>query len=89
MEEGREEEKIDRHLDLRGVICPTNFIIIKLKLEEMKDDQILDVIIDDGEPMQNVPRSIKAEGYKIIKIEKLLDGSFRILIRKGGLRNYG
>ncbi len=87
MEEGRPEEKVDGHLDLRGIICPTNFVLIKLKLEEMKDGQILDVIIDDGEPIQNVPRSIKEEGHKIVKIEKNHDGSFKLLIRKGGLKN--
>jgi len=83
--EERPGEKIDDRLDLKGVICPINFVKAKLKLEEMEDGQNLEIIIDDGEPMQNVPRSIKEEGHKIIKVEKLSDGSFRLLIRKGGL----
>lgn len=75
---------IDESLNLKGVLCPTNFVKAKLKLEEMQDGQILEVIIDDGEPMQNVPRSIKEEGHRIIKVDKLDGDGFRLLIRKGG-----
>ena len=79
-----DKEKIDNRLDLKGVSCPINFVKTKIKLEEMQDGQVLELIIDDGEPMQNVPRSIKEEGHKIIRVEKLPDSSFRLLIRKGG-----
>lgn len=82
------EENINDSLDLKGIACPINFVKTKLKLEEMRDGEILELIIDDGEPMQNVPRSIKEEGHKIIKVEKLPDNSFRLLIKKGG-RNGG
>ena len=68
-------------LDLRGVVCPTNFVKTKLKLEEMDNGQILEIIIDAGEPIANVPRSIKEEGHKIIKVEKVGD-HFRLLIEK-------
>lgn len=76
-----EEKKPDANLDLRGVICPTNFVRTKLKLEEMAAGQVLEIIIDAGEPMANVPRSIKEEGHKIIKVEKI-DSHFRLLIEK-------
>lgn len=72
----------DDTLDLRGVLCPINFVKTKLKLEEMEVDQILEVILDDGDPMRNVPRSVKEEGHKIIKVEKLPDNSYKLLIRK-------
>lgn len=78
------EEKIGASLNLKGVLCPINFVKVKLKLEEMQNGEILEIVIDDGEPMQNVPRSIKEEGHRIIKVEKLSDGSFRLLIKKGG-----
>lgn len=72
----------DDKLDLSGVLCPINFVKTKLKLEEMEVGQVLEVILDDGEPMKNVPRSVKAEGHKIIGVEKLTDETYRILIRK-------
>lgn len=68
-------------LDLRGVVCPLNFVKTKLKLEEMSIGQTLEILIDAGEPMANVPRSIKEEGHKIIKVEKL-DNHFCLWIEK-------
>ena len=72
----------DEKLDLRGVLCPINFVQTKLKLEEMEVDQVLEVILDDGEPMRNVPRSVKEEGHRIVKVENLPDNSYKLLIRK-------
>jgi len=77
-----EERKPDANLDLRGVVCPINFVKTKLKLGEMNNGEILEIVIDPGEPMANVPRSIKEEGHKIIKVEKIND-HFRLLIEKG------
>ena len=76
-----EEKKPVANLDLRGVICPTNFVKTKLKLEEMDSGEVLEIIIDAGEPIANVPRSIKEEGHKIIKVEKI-DSHFRLWIEK-------
>ena len=76
-----EENKPEAYLDLRGVVCPINFVKTKLKLEEMNPGEVLEIIIDAGEPMANVPRSIKEEGHRIIKVEKL-NGSFRLCIEK-------
>lgn len=78
-----EEKKPDAYLDLRGVVCPINFVKTKLKLEEMESGHVLEVVIDAGEPMANVPRSIKEEGHKIIKVDKV-DEHFRLLIEKIG-----
>ena len=77
-----EEKKAAASLDLRGVVCPINFVKTKLKLEELNPGEILEIIIDAGEPMANVPRSIKEEGHRIIKVEKL-NGHFSLLIEKG------
>lgn len=76
-----DEKKPEAYLDLRGVVCPINFVKTKLKLEEMDTGQVLEVIIDAGEPIANVPRSIKEEGHKIIKVDKVED-YFRLLIEK-------
>ena len=76
-----EERNPVANLDLRGVVCPTNFVKTKLKLEELNSGEVLEIIIDEGEPMANVPRSIKDEGHKIIKVEKV-NGCFRLWIEK-------
>jgi sulfite reductase (ferredoxin) len=53
--------------DLRGVACPMNFVKTKLALESMTSGQTLKVLLDDGAPIQNVPRSAAGEGHKIIE----------------------
>lgn len=73
--------KIDQNLDLRGISCPNNFVKAKLKLEEIQTGQILEIILDDGEPIKNVPRAIKEDGHQILKIEKL-DNYWRLLVKK-------
>ena len=76
-----QEQKADAEIDLRGVMCPYNYVKTKLKLETMAIGQVLAVILDDGEAMQNVPRSVKEEGQTIIQQERYLAG-FRVFIRK-------
>lgn len=71
----------DAELDLRGVICPYNFVKTKLKLEAMEPGEILAVILDDGEPIRNVPQSVSNEGHTVITQEDL-SGSYRVVIRK-------
>ncbi|MBF8266423.1 MAG: sulfurtransferase TusA family protein [Dehalococcoidia bacterium] len=69
-------------LDLRGVACPMNWVRTKMVLEEMEIGQKLEVVLDDGEPIRNVPRSLKDEGHKLLKVTP--DGScFRIVIERG------
>ncbi|MCD5401907.1 sulfurtransferase TusA family protein [candidate division NPL-UPA2 bacterium] len=57
------EIKPDEVLDLKGIACPINFVKTKLKLEEMDSGKILEITIDDGEPIRNVPRAVKEEGH--------------------------
>lgn len=71
----------DVELDLRGVICPYNFIKTKLKLETMKRGQVLSVLLDDGDPIRNVPRSVENEGHTVLVLERV-DHAYRVLIRR-------
>jgi len=56
--------------DLRGVQCPMNFVKTKVELSQIKSGEILEVWLDDGAPIENVPGSVKAEGHKIISQNK-------------------
>ena len=68
-------------LDLRGVICPYNFVKTKLKLEGMEGGQVLAVLLDEGDPIKNVPRSVSNEGHAILS-QDLVEGFYRVLIRR-------
>lgn len=69
-------------LDITKDTCPITFVKTKLKLEELAPGEVLEVILNDGEPIQNVPRSVKGEGHKIIEVNQLGD-KYRLLIEKG------
>ncbi len=71
----------DVELDLRGVICPYNFVKTKLKLETMEAGQVLAVILDEGEPIRSVPRSVTDDGHTVLSQEPLAH-SYRVIIRK-------
>ncbi|HKE62326.1 MAG TPA: sulfurtransferase TusA family protein [Nitrospira sp.] len=79
----RQEEAIrpDEELDLRGVICPYNFVKTKLKLETMEQGQILSVILDAGDPIRNVPQSVSNEGHTVLSQEPV-NQSYRVIIRR-------
>lgn len=79
--ENSEELQVDAELDLRGVICPYNFVKTKLKLETMKAGQVLAVLLDEGDPIRNVPRSVSDDGHAVLRQEPLA-GAYRVLIRK-------
>lgn len=74
--------KANAQLDLRGVMCPINFVKTKLKLETLETGEVLELVLDSGEPIQNVPKSIKEEGHKILEVKK--EGEhFRLKVQKG------
>ena len=77
--------KADDFLDITDVVCPITFVKVKVALEELDDGQILEVHLNAGEPIQNVPRSLKDEGHKVLSVEDLGDGTFTLLVLKGGL----
>ena len=77
--------KADDFLDITDVVCPVTFVKVKVALEELDDGQILEVHLNAGEPIQNVPRSLKDEGHKVLSVEDLGDGTFTLLVLKGRL----
>jgi sulfite reductase (ferredoxin) len=70
--------------DLRGVACPMNYVKTKLKLEMMDNGERLEVWLDAGEPIRNVPMSLRNDGHKILEEGPLEPGAthFKILVEK-------
>ncbi len=63
----------DAQLDLRGTPCPINFVRTKLRLEQMPPGAVLEVWLDAGEPIEQVPDSLKMEGYQILETQFMAD----------------
>ena len=68
-------------IDLLGVKCPFNYVKTKLKLETMSSGNVLEVLLDDGDPAKNVPNSIRNDGHKVLSLDQI-DGYFKLVIEK-------
>ena len=73
---------VKHELNLRGVACPMNFVKAKLKLETINIGEVLEVVLDDGQPIQNVPASFRAEGQEIAGMSETGDGHWKVAVRK-------
>ena len=78
------EIHFDEQVDITDVVCPVTFVKAKVSLEEMDEGQVLAVKMNDGEPVQNVPRSIKEEGHQILKLDTNDDGTYTLFVKKVG-----
>lgn len=74
-------EVVMKLIDLRNVSCPTNFVKAKLVLEMADSGDILRFYLDEGEPEQNVTRSLAAEGYRLLESRKA-DGYCIVTVEK-------
>ena len=79
-----ESYTVDETVDITDVVCPVTFVKAKVALEELDEGQVLSVHMHDGEPVQNVPRSIKEEGHQILKLIDNGDGTYELIVRKVG-----
>ena len=79
--DGADAAAVSQSIDLLGVKCPFNYVKTKLKLETMQSGQRLEVLLDDGEPATNVPRSVQNDGHKLLShVEE--NGHHKIVIEK-------
>lgn len=67
--------------DYRGVACPMNFVKVKLNLSKMQKGERVKVLLDDGPPIENVPRSVAQEGHKVLEQTRVGD-HWAVLIEK-------
>jgi TusA-related sulfurtransferase len=79
-----EQFKIDGTADITDVVCPITFVKAKVALDELEDGQIISIRMNEGEPVQNVPRSIKDEGHRILKLVDNNDGTYNLIVKKVG-----
>ena len=78
------EFNITDSVDITDVKCPITFVKTKVALEELDDGDILEIRLNDGEPVQNVPRSLKEEGHKVLGLTQNEDGTYRLIVQKVG-----
>lgn len=72
---------IDRELNLKGKVCPYTFVESMLALEEMKDGEVLRLIVDYEPSACDVPKSLAKEGYEVLDVRKINDTDWTIDVK--------
>ena len=72
--------EIDERVDITDVVCPMTFVKAKVAMEEIEVGQVL--AMNEGEPVQNVPRSFKEEGQQILKLIDNENGTYDLIVKK-------
>lgn len=74
--------RIDDTVDITDKVCPLTFVKAKVAIDELEDGEVIAICMNDGEPVQNVPRSIKEEGHQILKLVNNEDGTYNLIVKK-------
>ena len=73
---------ITKYLDITREHCPMTFVKTKIELSRFHPGDRLEVLLTEGEPLDNVPVSSEEQGYKVISIEKIGGNIHKIVIEK-------
>lgn len=76
------EISVDSEVDITDVVCPVTFVKAQVALEELEAEQVLSIRMNSGEPVQNVPRSLKDDGHQVLKLTSNEDGTYSLFVRK-------
>jgi sulfite reductase (ferredoxin) len=82
VEEDKKEVEISKTIDLRGVKCPINFVKAKIEMSKITSGEEIGFLLDDGEPIDNVPRSLEGEGHQILDIDTNYEGYNLLTVKK-------
>ncbi len=69
------------HLDVTDKTCPMTYVKTRLKLDTLEPGDILEVLVNQGEPVKSIPQSAEEAGYKIVEVLPRGD-KFLIVIEK-------
>lgn len=69
-------------LDITREHCPMTFVKTKIALSKLNAGEVLEVILSEGEPLENVPKSSSEQGYKVLEISHVEGLIHRVFIQK-------
>lgn len=58
------------------------FVKTKIELSKLKDGDLLEVLLSAGEPLENVPRTAREQGYHVVDIQSVADSIYKVIIKK-------
>ena len=71
-----------KQLDITKEHCPMTFVKTKIELSKLQSGDRLEVLLSEGEPLDNVPKSATEQGYKVLEIQHVRDNVHKITIEK-------
>jgi TusA-related sulfurtransferase len=77
-----EETKIDKKLNIKGVVCPYTLVKSKLAVEDMKVGEVLEILLDYPEAATSIPKAMLNYGHTVLNVEKINSTDWIIRIRK-------
>ncbi len=69
-------------LDITREHCPMNFVKTKIQLSRLKSGDILEVLLTEGEPLENVPKSSREQGFNVLEVSHVEGAVHKVLIQK-------
>ena len=70
------------YLDITKVHCPMTFVKTKLQLEQMEDGEVLEILLNAGEPLQNVPKTAIEQGFHVLETTQVKDDVYKVVLKK-------
>ncbi len=77
-----EDIKVDKKINIKGLVCPYTFVKSKLAVEDMEVGQVLEILLDYEEASRSIPKSMEDHGQRVLKVEKVNDTDWVIQVRK-------
>jgi TusA-related sulfurtransferase len=69
-------------LDITKEHCPMTFVKTKIELAKLQPGDILEVLLAEGEPLDNVPRNAREQGYHVLSVEHVEGTTHKVTIKK-------
>lgn len=75
--------KADQSLDCMGLLCPMPVVNTALRLEELKEGEVLEIVADDKGIKKDMPAWCEATGHEYLGLEEK-GKEFHVFVRKKG-----
>jgi len=69
-------------LDITKEHCPMTFVKTKIEMSKLQPGDLLEVLLTEGEPLENVPRSAREQGYNVLEVSHIQGQVHRVIIQK-------
>lgn len=73
--------RIDKVLDVKGLICPRPMIMTMSTLKSMEKGQVLHVICNDNTTKHSIPGLCERSGFRLLEMKEE-DGVISFIIQK-------